>query len=284
MSRKAAEVQDDGSVEWSPDESSGIQLPIQKRLGTALILEFQAKRTLDIGPQKQVGLAVLWLRDLVDGERTTMRIALWDEDGDTAQYIQQNYIPPLSPDNLKADVPDAKQIGYVELDVQVIAGLTKAHQKILDGSDPQRKQSWEEYEAQDAAGARDDVGLGKDGEEGVQAPKDQNFTVEETQSKESHKLASDDDWTDANHSHTENEEGAGSGEENEDDSGHRGPVQMFKDWRAHEHDLHREHRGLMQTKPMRTANWLKDGVKKSGQKVQDRFSQHSREPEIETEV
>lgn len=283
MSRKAAEVQDNGSVEWSPDESAGLQLPIQKRFGTALILEFKVKRTLDIGPQKQVGLAVLWLRDLVDGERTTMRVALWDEDGDTAEYIEQNYIPPLSPDSAKADVPDAKQIGYVELDVQVIAGLTEAHQKVLDGSDPQRKQSWEEYEAQAAVGARDDVGLGKDGEEGGPEPKDQNFAVDESQAGEGHKRASDDEWTDANHSHTENEDAEGSGEES-DGGGHRGPIRMFKGWKGHEHDLHREHRDLMQTKPMRTANWLKDGVKKGGQKVQDRFSQHPREPEIETEV
>jgi hypothetical protein len=284
VSRKAAEVQEDGSVEWSPEDSAGLHLPVQKRFGNAMILEFKAKRTLDIGPQKKLGMTILWLRDLVDGERTTTRIALWDADGDTAQYLEQNYIAPLSGSNV-ADVEEskAKQIGYVELDVSMIAGLTAAHQKILDGSDPQKKQSWEEYEAQDAAGARGEVGLGKEGEEGVQAPKGQNFTVEEDQAGDGHKRPSDDEWTDAHNSHAETEEAEGSGNESGGE-GRRGPIEMFKDWKGHEHDLHREHRGFMQTKPMRTANWLKDGVKKGGHKVQDRFSQHSREPELETEV
>ncbi|QRV80408.1 C2 domain-containing protein [Ceratobasidium sp. AG-Ba] len=285
VSRKAAEEQEDGSVEWSPDSDDGLQLPVQKRFGTALVLEFKVRRTLDIGPQKQVGLAVLWLRDLVDGERTTTRVALWDADNDSSTYLSQNYIPPLSDSNSSAqtDSHDAKQIGFVELDVTAIAGLTEAHKKVLDGSDPQKKQSWEEYEAQDASGARAEVGLGANGEEGVQAPKGQNFTVEESQAKEGQKRQSDDEWSDAHNSYTETEEAEGTGDES-DGRGRRGPVQMFKEWKEHEHELHREHRGLMQTKPMRTANWLKDGVKKGGHKIQERFSQHSREPEVETEV
>ncbi|KAG8702280.1 hypothetical protein FRC08_003588 [Ceratobasidium sp. 394] len=283
ISRGTAEQQED-SVEWSLGGDTNLQLPVQKRFGSAVILEFNAGRTLGVGPQKQVGLAALWLRDLVDGERTTTRVALWDTDGDSAQYLEQNYIAPLSGDSSAPVEGDgAKQIGVVELEMTMIAGLTDAHQKVLDGSDPQRKQSWEEYEAQDAVGARDDVGLGKDGEEGVQAPGGQNFIHEEDQATGSHGPRSDDDWTDARNSHTETEEAQRSGDES-DEGGRRGPVEMFTNWKEHEHDLHREHRGLMQTKPMRTVNWLKDGVKKGGHKVQERFAQHSREPEIETEV
>ncbi|KAG8739889.1 hypothetical protein FRC10_005023 [Ceratobasidium sp. 414] len=284
VSRNVAEQQGDGSVEWSPGDNASLQFPVQKRFGSAVILGFKTKRTLDIGPKKQTGLAVLWLRDLVDNERTTMRVALWDVAGGSTKYLEQNYVAPLSGNNSLAPVGghNAKQIGVVELDVTMVAGLTDAHQKILDGSDPQRKQSWEEYEAQDAVGARDDVGLGKDGEEGAQAPEGQNFTHEESQTIGGHKPQSDDNWTDARNSHTETEEAEGSGESG--GGGRRGPVEMFKNWKEHEHELHREHRGLMQTKPMRTANWLKDGVKKGGHKVQERFAQRSREPEIETEV
>ncbi|KAG9120814.1 hypothetical protein FRC07_003540 [Ceratobasidium sp. 392] len=285
VSRHTAEQQEDGSVEWPSDGSTELQLPVRKRFGSAVILEFKTKRTLDIGPQKQIGLGVLWLRDLVDGERTTMRVALWDADGDAAKHLEDNYVAPLSQDNLSAPVEghDAKQIGVVELDMTMIAGLTEAHKKILDVSDPQKRQSWEEYEAQDTAGAREDVGLGKDGEEGVRAPEGGNFAVEEGQATKGRGLQSDDEWTDAQNSHTETEEQEGSGDENDGD-GRRGPIEMFKDWKNDEHELHKEHRGMMQTKPMRTVNWLKDGVKKGGHKVQERFAQHSREPEIETEV
>ncbi|CUA67212.1 Meiotically up-regulated gene 190 protein [Schizosaccharomyces pombe 972h-] [Rhizoctonia solani] len=281
ISRKAAETQEDGSVEWNPENAETIQLPIQKRHGAALILEFSVKRAL--GPQKKIALAALWLRDLVDGERSTIRVALWDVDGEAAEYLQQNYIPPLASGESKIDPDghDARQIGTVELDVCMVAGLTDAHQKILDGSNPLNKQKWEEYEVQDAAGLRDVVGLDNEGREGVQEPEGQNFTIEEDEAGDQALRSTDDEWTDAHKSH----EPDGTGEDSESESDQRrGPVRMFKDWRQHEHELHREHRGFMQTKPMRTANWLKDGVKKGGHKVQQRFAQHSREPEIETEV
>ncbi|ELU39413.1 C2 domain-containing protein [Rhizoctonia solani AG-1 IA] len=281
ISRKAAEAQEDGSVEWNSEKVEPIQLPIQKRHGAALLLQFTTKRAL--GPQKTIAHATLWLRDLVDGERTTIRVALWNVDGKSAEYIQQNYIPPLdsTESTIDTDGHDAKQIGAVELDVCAIAGLGNIHQKILDNSDPLKKQKWEEYEVQDAAGLRDTVGLDQEGEHGIREPEGQNFRIESDQADDQALRSTDDEWTDTNKSH--DADGTGEDSESEGD-GRRGPVQMFKDWKQHEHELHREHRGFMQTKPMRTANWLKDGVKKGGHKVQQRFAQHSREPEIETEV
>ncbi|GAB1526060.1 hypothetical protein RhiTH_009226 [Rhizoctonia solani] len=281
ISRKAAEAQEDGSVEWNSEKVEPVQLPIQKRHGAALLLQFTTKRAL--GPQKTIAHATLWLRDLVDGERTTIRVALWNVDGKSAEYIQQNYIPPLdsTESTIDTDGHDAKQIGAVELDVCAIAGLGNIHQKILDNSDPLKKQKWEEYEVQDAAGLRDTVGLDQEGEHGIREPEGQNFRIESDQADDQALRSTDDEWTDTNKSH--DADGTGEDSESERD-GRRGPVQMFKDWKQHEHELHREHRGFMQTKPMRTANWLKDGVKKGGHKVQQRFAQHSREPEIETEV
>ncbi|KAJ1302770.1 hypothetical protein OPQ81_003079 [Rhizoctonia solani] len=281
ISRNAAEAQEDGSVEWNPENAKPIQLPIQKRHGAVLILEFSTKRS--IGPQKTIALAALWLRDLVDGERLTMRVALWDAGDEASKYIQQNYVPPLASidSKINLDHQDARQVGTAELDVRVVAGLTGAHQKVLDNSDPLDKQKWEEYEVQDAAGLREVVGLNQEGKEGIQEPQSQNFTVEEDRAGDQTLRSTDDEWTDTHKSHDPDDTGDDS--QSESDKG-RGPIQMFKDWKQHEHGLHREHRGFMQTKPMRTANWLKDGVKKGGHKVQQRFAQHSREPEIETEV
>ncbi|CEL56149.1 Meiotically up-regulated gene 190 protein OS=Schizosaccharomyces pombe (strain 972 / ATCC 24843) GN=mug190 PE=1 SV=1 [Rhizoctonia solani AG-1 IB] len=281
ISRKAAEAQEDGSVEWNPEKAEVIQLPIQKRHGAALILKFTSKRAL--GPQKTIAHAALWLRDLVDGERTTMTVALWDAGGESAEYIQQNYIPPLASSESKIDPDghDAKQIGAVELDISTVAGLGDIHQKILDGSDPLKKQKWQEYEVQDAAGLRETVGLDQEGQPGIQEPEGQNFKIEDDQADDQALRSTDDEWTDTRKPHDPD----GTEEDSESEGGgRRGPVRMFKDWRQHEHELHREHRGFMQTKPVRTANWLKDGVKKGGHKVQQRFAQHSREPEIETEV
>ncbi|THH27196.1 hypothetical protein EUX98_g6993 [Antrodiella citrinella] len=71
---------------------------------------------------------------------------------------------------------------------------------------------------------------------------------------------------------------------NEGPSEKKGLKQRFKDWKANENELHRDHRGVMQMKPARTATWLKDNVEDGAHAIKERFSLRSRKPELETEV
>ena len=64
----------------------------------------------------------------------------------------------------------------------------------------------------------------------------------------------------------------------------RSLVGKVKDWRQHEKELHRDHRGIMQAKPVRTAEWIKDNVKDSVHNAKDHFKMKSRQPDVETEV
>ncbi|KAI8972445.1 hypothetical protein BD414DRAFT_469487 [Trametes punicea] len=64
----------------------------------------------------------------------------------------------------------------------------------------------------------------------------------------------------------------------------RGVVGRFKEWRQHERELHRDHRGVMQAKPARTAEWLKDNIEEGAHAVKDRFKMKARQPDVETEV
>ena len=81
-------------------------------------------------------------------------------------------------------------------------------------------------------------------------------------------------------------------EDNDDDDGGEGKgrprkrslVGKVKDWRQHEKELHRDHRGIMQAKPVRTAEWIKDNVKDSVHNAKDHFKMKSRQPDVETEV
>ncbi|KAL4247548.1 hypothetical protein ABKN59_007359 [Abortiporus biennis] len=63
-----------------------------------------------------------------------------------------------------------------------------------------------------------------------------------------------------------------------------GLVDKFKEWKHHEKELHRDHRGIKQLKPARTADWIKDNIEESAHAVKERFSMKSRKPDIETEV
>ena len=48
--------------------------------------------------------------------------------------------------------------------------------------------------------------------------------------------------------------------------------------------MHRDHRGIMQAKPVRTAEWLVDSVEDGAHAVKDRFRMKARQPDVETEV
>lgn len=69
----------------------------------------------------------------------------------------------------------------------------------------------------------------------------------------------------------------------DDDEG-KGPVSKLKEWRQHQKELHRDHRGIMQAKPARTAQWMKDNVEEGVHAVKERMKMHAREPDVETEV
>ena len=62
------------------------------------------------------------------------------------------------------------------------------------------------------------------------------------------------------------------------------PVQAFKDYRERSRDLHRKHRGLMQWRPMRNAQFAKDEAKFAVRKATNVTALDGRKPDIETEV
>jgi len=66
-------------------------------------------------------------------------------------------------------------------------------------------------------------------------------------------------------------------------SGH-GPIGAYKDYRGRSRDLHRKHRGLMQWRPMRNAQFAKDEAKYAFRKVTTLGSLDGRKPDVETEV
>ncbi|TBU59824.1 hypothetical protein BD310DRAFT_1038272 [Dichomitus squalens] len=81
------------------------------------------------------------------------------------------------------------------------------------------------------------------------------------------------------------------GDFNDNDNGDGGErprkrslMEKVKDWRQHEKELHRDHRGIMQAKPVRTAEWIKDNVKDSVHNAKDHFKMKTRQPDVETEV
>ena len=63
-----------------------------------------------------------------------------------------------------------------------------------------------------------------------------------------------------------------------------GIIQRFKEWKQHEKELHRDHRGVMQAKPARTAEWVKAGAEEKMHEAKGRFALKGQKPNVESEV
>ncbi|PHH63112.1 hypothetical protein CDD81_6263 [Ophiocordyceps australis] len=73
-------------------------------------------------------------------------------------------------------------------------------------------------------------------------------------------------------------------ESSQESGGSKNPIKAYKDYRTRSRDLHRKHRGLMQWRPMRNAQFAKDEAKFALKKVKKLTSLGGREPDVETEV
>lgn len=63
-----------------------------------------------------------------------------------------------------------------------------------------------------------------------------------------------------------------------------GPVSKYKDYRERSRDLHRKHRGLMQWRPLRNAQFAKNEAKFAMRKVKTLGALDGRQPDVETEI
>lgn len=64
----------------------------------------------------------------------------------------------------------------------------------------------------------------------------------------------------------------------------KNPYKAYKGYRTRSRDLHRRHRGLMQWRPMRNAQFAKDEAKFALRKVRKLGALDGRQPDVETEV
>ncbi|KAI1388335.1 uncharacterized protein F4822DRAFT_242469 [Hypoxylon trugodes] len=64
----------------------------------------------------------------------------------------------------------------------------------------------------------------------------------------------------------------------------KNPIKQYKDYREKSRDLHRQHRGLMQWRPLRNAQFAKDEAKYAIRRVTHMGALSGRQPDVETEV
>ncbi|KAH9941531.1 hypothetical protein B0H21DRAFT_752338 [Amylocystis lapponica] len=312
VSRRKAEARDDGTVVWSDDSTTAI--PVRQRYGAALLVSFKDAPGFKSAGRK--ALAVLWLRDLVDLAEGPVEVALWHARHGDYSRLKMNYVPADGDlASWDSDREKVERIGTVRLDVVFRPGISRRHHEMLGGAGAKKRSAWDEYDREQAAGMRDAVG-----KMDVQVPGQRRARAScETGEEEGHgeeediqtdrtmtggplnSAAGDADAADENAREGGNtvvstedvedrvsavEHSDALGEDDTEGSGTEdgGLVGKLKGWRQHEKELHRDHRGVMQSKPARTAQWMKDNVEGGVHAITSGFKMKARQPDVETET
>jgi len=205
-------------------------------------------------------MAVIWLRDIPDGDRRTVTAVLWHSD-DFAR-LKQNYVE-LNHELEEWETGSAKasRLGTIEIDLSLSPGISKAHKGMMrHAADSKLRSSWEVWARSEDAADGDGDSMPPDSQMDS-SPKKGNTELapEETEDKRND-------------------------EDSSTDSSEKSLRQRTVDFKEHQEELHRQHRGVMQMKPARTAEWMRDNVKIGAEKLKGKFDLDARNPTVETEV
>ena len=145
-----------------------------------------------------------------------------------------------------------ERAGSIQIKLRLYAGLSEYHRKLNDSTVK------DVLECLDAASDNKDL------------PEDERVSDDEAGSSSSS--------SDSDSEHTGGDSKGGS-------SSREGPIDAVKNYKTKSKTLHRQHRGLMQWKATRTADWMHTKVKDDiGGKIKSAFSRKGRDQGIETEV
>lgn len=230
---------------WTGKHERPVRVAVRKRYCSCVVIEF---RKNNLGLDKTPAFAVLWLKDIPDEEERTVTLTVWKNDSDALKRGQSSCHDDFE-----------EKLGTIEVPVKFYRGLGAYHYKLASKS-PNLS---DVFEVLDTASDNQEVHLAISDEESTDSS-DSSDSDEEHHPHHHHK------------NHRSSTDGA------EDRGG--GPIDQIKDYKVHSKQLHRRHRGLMQWKGVRTANYLKTKVQHGKDHLTDRFKHHERDPGIETEV
>ena len=233
--------------QWTGKHERRVRVAVRKRYCSCVVIEL---RKNNLGLDKTPAFAVMWLKDIPDEEECTVTLPVWKNDSDALKRGQSSCHDDLG-----------ERVGTIEVPVKFYRGLGAYHYKLASKS-PNLS---EVLEVLSTAADNQEVHLAMSDEDSGESS-DSSDSSDSDDEKHHHK---------ADHKHSR--DGA------EDHKG-GGPIDQIKDYKTHSKQLHRRHRGLMQWKGVRTANYLKTKVQHGKDHLTDHFKHHERDPGIETEV
>lgn len=263
-------VSEDGEWRYKRSKKSNF-LPYTKRYANALIVEF---RKSQIGTDSTAAFSVFWLRDIPDNEEKTVKMKVW-------KGGKENFKKATSRAAYEG-LDGEKALGEIEVTLKFWNGLSGYHKS--------HAQSDKNGDMRNVMEVLDTVNDDIQSDSEVDSDSDSDSDSSE-QDKSRHLKT----HTNQNSSGEDSDGGSGiinkvKGRasdllgENDSDDGRRGVRAQMNDYKAHHKHLHKKHRGIMQWKAARTADWALDKVRDGKSKVKSAFEHEEKGGGIETEV
>lgn len=283
------------AVEWRLSDSElPFKVPARRRYAAPFVIEFRALNA--IGKRKTAFMSIVWLQDLPDDDIFDLRLPIFrPKSGGDFHRIRQNYHHYQN--EKEAEELGVERVGWLEVKMQFKSGLGKIHTRF--DNNPGAKTVMDAWRACVALGLRSvsgDFEMARENTAGYLEDKDRH---EEGEPGEAYSDDDDDDDEDDSSGgldeHPSRDKHTGDtqdGEDTDDDEEDGGSVgrsrslkQKFTDWKAEREELHRQHKGIKQFKPVRTVSWLAETAKSTGAGLKTKFDlQDRRAQHIETEL
>ncbi|TVY52813.1 Meiotically up-regulated gene 190 protein [Lachnellula cervina] len=272
--------------EWRPKQNDdSVFLPCRQRYALALVVEF---RKSSLGPDSTPAFAVFWLKDLPDEEERTITIQVWAGGKDNLKRA-------TSCAGYHGMEADEQPLGEIEVTMKFWRGLSGYHKKYAQKDRSGNMQNV--MEVLDTV--NDEIQSDSETDDGSDSDSsDSDNEINGSEKSTSKKLATHTNQSDSDSDlHNDSDEGSKNplkkvkklkkevmdGHNNSDD-GSRGAVGMMRDYKDHHRQLHRKHKGVMQWRGARTADWALSKVRHAKGSVEGLFEHSEKKPGVETEV
>ena len=274
-----------GNGEWHPKNDDSSQfIPWRNRYAMPLTVEF---RKSSLGPDSTPAFAVFWLQDIPDEEERTVTLNVWKGE-------KENLKRATTCSGYEGLEENEKPLGEIEVTMKFWRGLSGYHKRYAQKEKNGDVRSVmevldtvnDEIQSDDDTDGVDD----SDGSDSSQSDNEGHSNDESTSKKlathtnQSDSSSDDDDRSKnplkkAKKVTTNIMKG-----HNDSDDGSRGAVGQMRDYKDHHRQLHRQHRGVMQWRAARTADWALGKARRGKGKVEGIFEHSEKSNGVETEV
>jgi len=279
---------------WVPKHGKeSVFLACRNRYAMPLIIEY---RKSSFGADTTPAFGVFWMKDIPDEEERSITIKIW-------KGGKENYKKATTCADYEGLEEGEQPLGEIEVTMYFWRGLSGYHKNYANkGKNADVRNVMEVLDTvndemeKDKSNVETDDDEHEDGSDSSDSDEDDapNATVQPAKSGKLISHVNDDDSSsdsDDADSSTKNPIKKAKqktksllNSHNESDDGSRGGRAQVKDYKDHRKQLHRKHRGIMQWKAARSADWMMGKVKRGTSKIGEAFEHTEKEQGVETEV